>query len=69
MPKIINVRKVNTIVSRAKVSKETLTQMQWLAFDGYMTYLNDHGGGPEIYEDKVYDHIWELFYEITGETI
>jgi len=24
---------------------------------GYMTFLNDYGGGPESYEGKVYDHL------------
>jgi len=22
-----------------------------------MTFLDDYGGGPEIYEDKIYDHL------------
>lgn len=59
-PKEISVREVNAILSKAKKSKvsdKTLYEMEWIAFDGYMTYLDDYGGGPEIYEDKVYDHL------------
>ncbi len=107
MPKIIKVTSVNSVISKAKkakVSKDILCEMEWIAFDGYMTSLNDYGGGPESYENKVYthlenylllvtsiergekltdeleaagqylqnntnmyyDHIWELFEEITG---
>ncbi len=109
-PKDIKVKIVNSILVKAKKSKvsdETLCEMEWIAFDGYMTYLDDYGGGPEIYEDKVYehlnnylllldktlkaeayrnkieetskylrkhtnmyyDHIWELFEEVTGEEV
>jgi|GEM_PF-2935494 len=59
-PKDIEVHKVNAVLTKAKkskVSQKTLCKMEWIAFDGYMTYLNDYGGGPEIYEDKVYDHL------------
>jgi len=110
MPKIIKVVNVNSILNKAKkskVKKDTLCEMEWIAFDGYMTSLNDYGGGPESYENKVYDHLkkyllllndinkneelndeldgvkhylrehtnmyydhlWELFEEITGESI
>jgi hypothetical protein len=58
-PKEIKVRTVNSIFTKAKKSKvgdKTLCEMEWIAFDGYMTYLNDYGGGPEIYEDKIYEH-------------
>ena len=58
-PKMIKVTKVNAILSKAqksKVTKETLCKMQWYAFDGYVTFLNDYGGGPESYENKAYDH-------------
>ena len=60
MPKIIKVTSVNSIINKAKksnVKQETLCEMQWLAFDGYMTFLNDYGGGPDNFEDKVYDHL------------
>ncbi len=60
LPKTIKVTNVNAILSKAKKSKvkpETLCEMEWLAFDGYMTFLNDYGGGPESYENKVYDHL------------
>lgn len=59
-PKEISVRMVNSILTKAKKSKvsdKTLCEMEWIAFDGYMTYLNDYGGGPEIYEDKIDDHL------------
>jgi hypothetical protein len=110
LPKIIKVTQVNSIINKAKkskVKKDTLCEMEWIAFDGYMTFLNDYGGGPESYENKVYDHlknyllllndiskneeldeeldgvknylrehtnmyydhIWELFEEITGESV
>ena len=60
MPKIIKVVSVNNILNKAKksnVKKETLCDMEWCAFDGYMTFLNDYGGGPDNFEDKVYDHL------------
>lgn len=59
-PKMIKVTKVNSILSKAKksnVTKKTLCDMEWYAFDGYMTFLNDYGGGPESYENKIYDHL------------
>jgi len=59
-PKEISVRKINSILSKAKKSKvnnKTLQQMELIAFEGYMTFLNDYGGGPEIYEDKIGDHL------------
>jgi len=59
-PKDIKVKNVNSILTKAKKSKvsdKTLCEMEWIAFDGYMTFLNDYGGGPEIYEDKIYDHL------------
>lgn len=59
-PKDIEVRKVNTILSNAKkckVAPQILEKMELIAFEGYMGFLNDYGGGPEIYESKVYDHL------------
>lgn len=59
-PKMIKVIKVNSILTKAKksnVKKETLCTMEWHAFDGYMTFLNDYGGGPDSYENKAYDHL------------
>jgi hypothetical protein len=59
-PKDIEVRKVNSILSNAKkckVDPKILEKMELIAFKGYMGYLNDYGGGPEIYESKVYDHL------------
>jgi hypothetical protein len=61
-PKMIKVPKVNSIISKAKkskVNKNTLCNMHWYAFDGYMTFLNDYGGGPDSYENKTYDHLKE----------
>jgi len=69
-PKDIKVTQVNSILTKAKrskVSADTLCQMEWIAFDGYMTYLNDYGGGPQSYENKVYDHLQnylKLLFEI-----
>ncbi len=60
LPKIIKVTNVNAILSKAKKSKvspETLCEMEWIAFDGYMTFLNNFGAGPDSYESKVYDHL------------
>lgn len=59
-PKMIKVVNVNSILNKAKksnVKKETLCTMEWHAFDGYMTFLNDYGGGPDSYENKTYDHL------------
>jgi len=109
-PKTIKVAQVNSILDKAKkskIKKDTLCEMEWVAFDGYMTSLDEYGGGPESYENKVYDHlknyllllkdtnenkelndeldevkhylrehtnmyydhIWELFEEITGQSV
>ncbi len=59
-PKMIKVINVNSIINKAKKSnakKETLCTLEWHAFDGYMTFLNDYGGGPDSYENKVYEHL------------
>ena len=59
-PKDIEVRKVNAILSAAKkckVAPKILEKMELIAFEGYMGFLHDYGGGPEIYETKVYDHL------------
>ena len=107
IPKEMSPRKINSILTKAKKSKvtlNTLEKMELIAFKAYMNFLNNFGGGPEIYEDKVYDHlknylelivntasnndidtkvdeiqtflyanqnmyydhIWELFHELTG---
>ena len=71
-PKMIKVTKVNSILSKAnksKVTKKTLCNMQWYAFDGYTTFLNDYGGGPDSYENKAYDHFknyLQLLVEISN---
>ena len=59
-PKMIKVINVNSILNKAKksnVKKDTLCTMEWHAFNGYMTFLNDYGGGPDSYENKAYDHL------------
>lgn len=60
IPKEMSPRKINSIISKAKKSKvnvETLEEMELIAFKAYLNFLNDFGGGPEIYESKVYDHL------------
>ena len=60
IPKEISPRKINSIITKAKKSKvsvDTLEKMELIAFQSYMNFLNDFGGGPEIYEDKIYDHL------------
>jgi hypothetical protein len=72
-PKIIKVTKVSSILNKAKkskVKKETLCDMQWYAFNGYVTFLNDYGGGPDSYENKAYDHFenyLRLLVEISND--
>ena len=72
-PKMIKVAKVNSILSKAKkskVTKETLCDMQWCAFDGYVTFLNDYGGGPDSYENRAYEHFknyLRLLVEISND--
>ncbi len=59
-PKMIKVMAVNSILSSAKkskISRGILCEMEWIAFDGYMTFLNDYGGGPDSYENRVYIHL------------
>ena len=51
---------INSIISKAKKAKvdiSILEKMEFIAFKAYIDFLNDFGGGPEIYEDKVYDHL------------
>ena len=58
-PKMIKVANVNSVLNKAKKSKvneETLCTLQWYAFDGYITFLDDYGGGPESYENKADEH-------------
>jgi len=60
IPKILSTRKINSVISKAKkakVSTEILEKMEYIAFKGYFDSLNDFGDGPEIYEDKIYDHL------------
>ena len=60
IPKEISPRKINSIISKAKKSKvntKIIIEMELIAFKAYMNFLNDFGGGPEIYEDKIYDHL------------
>lgn len=60
IPKDMSPRKINSIINKAKKSKvsaETLKEMELIAFKAYMNFLNDFGGGPDIYEDQVYDHL------------
>jgi len=67
-PKTIQVQKVNAILTKAKkskVSKKTLCEMEWIAFDGYVTFLDDYGDGPEIYYDKVYSHLENYLFLIS----
>lgn len=59
-PRNIDVRKVNAIFANAKkckVNSLIMEQMELRAFEGYITSLNDFGGGPESYENKMYDHL------------
>ena len=39
------------------MSADILCEMEWIAFDGYMTFLNDFGGGPDSYEIRVDIHL------------
>ncbi len=72
-PKSIKVAKINSILRKAKKSKvknKILCEMFWHAFDGYVTFLNNNGEGPDIYEDKAYEHLKEyllLLVEISED--
>jgi len=60
IPKEMSPRKINSIITKAKKSKVStgiLEEMELIAFKAYMNFLNDFGGGPDIYESKVYDHL------------
>ena len=60
IPKDMSVRKINSVISKAKKAKvdvSIIEKMEYIAFKAYIDFLNDFGGGPEIYEDKVYDHL------------
>ena len=60
IPKDMSVKKINSVISKAKKAKadiSILEKMEFIAFKAYIDFLNDFGGGPEIYEDKVYDHL------------
>ena len=60
IPKDMSVRKINSVISKAKKAKvdsSIIEGMEYIAFKAYIDFLNDFGGGPEIYEEKVYDHL------------
>jgi len=60
IPKDMSVRKINSVISKAKKAKvdvSILEEMEYIAFKAYLDFLNDFGGGPEIYEEKVYEHL------------
>lgn len=70
-PKMIKVINVNSILNKAKksnVKKDTLCTMEWHAFNGYMTFLNDYGGGPDSYENKAYDHLKNYLLLLIGSS-
>lgn len=59
-PRIPDGRKVRGILARAKKLKansETIMELERLAFEGFVEFLNEYGGGPESFEEMACDHL------------
>jgi len=55
-------RKVNSIISKAKKSKvdiEIIIELEKLAFEGFVEFLNEFGGGPENFDEMAANHLEE----------
>lgn len=58
-PRIPDGRKVRSIIARAKKLKansETMMELERLAFEGFVEFLNEYGGGPETFDEMACDH-------------
>jgi len=59
-PGLPNGKKVNSIIARAKklnASERTLMDLERIAFEGFVEFLNEFGGGPESFEQMACDHL------------
>jgi len=59
-PRIPDGRKVRSILARAKklkASSETMMELERLAFEGFVEFLNEYGGGPETFDEMACDHL------------
>lgn len=60
VPKEPNGRIINQILGNAKkarVSYETLLNMEQLAYRGFMEFLHEYGGEPESFDDQACRHL------------
>lgn len=59
-PRLPNGKKVNSIIAKAKklnASGGTIMDLERLAFEGFVEFLNEFGGGPESFEQMACDHL------------
>lgn len=59
-PKEPNGKIVNQILNNAKktgVSFDTLLHLEQLAYQGFMEFLHEYGGGPESFDDQACKHL------------
>ena len=59
-PRVPDGRKVRSIIARAKklgANDETMMELERLAFQGFVEFLNEYGGGPESFDEMACDHL------------
>jgi hypothetical protein len=59
-PGMLNGKTINSIITKAKRSNariSTLIELEKLAYQGFIDFLNEFGGGPDNYEDMAGKHL------------
>ena len=60
IPRTPDGRKVRSIIARAKklgAEDQTMLDLERLAFEGFVEFLNEYGGGPESFDEMACDHL------------
>ena len=60
IPRTPDGRKVRSIIARAKklgADDQTMLDLERLAFEGFVEFLNEYGGGPESFDEMACDHL------------
>lgn len=59
-PRVPDGRSVRSIIARARklgASDETMMELERLAFEGFIEFLNEYGGGPDSFDDMACSHL------------
>ena len=67
IPQVPDGRKVRSILARAKRLKANdgiMMELERLAFEGFVEFLNEYGGGPESFDEMACDHL-ETYLQLT----